>query len=279
MKDRKGLLVLVLVLGLVAGLSPAAFANPAVESLVDSTDEKVAERAAKALADLDEAAALDGEDKLDALEDAAKELSKIDSPLADQALTEIVDLARTMADEAIAAAAGSDADKLAKAEKYRARAEEKLAEGKPHYAIKYFAKALKYAQKAMKYGPAASGPIASTTIVGSGSGKWAEYAFTLLDIETGWIHSVTGSNQEGAAGFTGASNEGYLFVDGDRLQEHVSCSDAFGGGVGAKSDPSADSRWRVISAEIVKVKDGEVDKACHLAGLDIPVPDPDDFSA
>ncbi|NNL48429.1 MAG: hypothetical protein HKO76_08690, partial [Acidimicrobiia bacterium] len=107
------------------------------------------------------------------------------------------------------------------------------------------------------------------------SGSWAEYTFRLWNLETGTMTVAWGTNQEGTLGYTGAGNEGYLQVGNELLQFHVSCSDAFTDGIGQKSDPAADSPWRVVDADIVKVKDGEIDKVCHLVGMPDPEPTPD----
>lgn len=102
--------------------------------------------------------------------------------------------------------------------------------------------------------------------------KWAQYTFWFVNIETG---ETTGglfgtSHASDPVGFSGNSNEGYLIVDGTQMQLHVSCSDVFLDGVGQKSDPTADSPWRVDRYEIAKFNHGELKSTCNYVGTPRP---------
>ena len=212
---------------------------------------------------------------------AAKELAKSDSH--DATAAELAAIAGMMAAGAIETAAGHDVTKASeKLAKGKAAADAKAIDeyGK---AWKEVAKVLKKAAKAAKEAAKAATEAAGerTKVEGSppggnSSGKYAVYTFHFVNLQTGDQLTVTGTNAPGTAGYTGKGNEGYLEVAGEIMQLHVSCSDAFTGGIGQKSDPSADSPWRVVDATIEKWKDGSLEKTCELVGLEMPGPDPDD---
>ncbi len=256
-----------------------------LHALLSSPDEEVAERAEKALDKLADATqdkywadenhlAKDGNKAIDKLKDVVKELEHvIYDARAAAALAAVVVVSERLAltELSDAIARNGEADEIRKAQEDLAKAELELAKGDFEDAIDKYKKAWEHAFKAEAeiVDPAISVDV---QVVGSGSGSWAEYTFRLWNLDTQSMIVVWGSNQEGTYGYTGASNEGYLQVGDDLLQFHVSCSDAFTDGIGQKSDPAESSPWRVVDADIVKVKDGEIDKVCHLVGMPDPEP-------
>ena len=225
----------------------------------------------------------DGKKAFDKMKKAAKKLNEAGAAsLVDELVAIAGDLAT--AEMATATAAGVSADRLGKAAEKMDKAAAAIAEGKPDKAIKESLKAWKEAAKSMK----------SDNGGGSG-GKYAAYEVEFvyaptMNTTTPTFITVSGSNEFGTTGYTGQGNEGYIFsrsftavdsfhgaslTDGfmQGMQLHVSCSDAFPGGYGAKSDPSGDANWLINTINIVKYDNGVVDKSCELdgAGLDVPV--------
>lgn len=206
---------------------------------------------------------------------AAKELAKADDPAAAAGLAQLLAMDQELATAAIAAAeaAGAEADKVDKARREYDKAAAKAAEGKPKDACEKLGRAWKEATKAEA--KAIEGAEGEGSEGGKDGGKYAAYTFRFWNRHTGEVVEVSATNAYGTPGHTGQGNEGYLWIGAERLQLHVSCSDAFPDGVGAKSDPQPESAWRVIEAHIAKVKDGQVEKVCDITGLiDPPVVDP-----
>jgi hypothetical protein len=258
-------------------------------------DDAVAKVRDKALEHLDKALdpgrwLADGsgvtDDKVfDGMEKAAKELAKISAPDAAWVVAGLVGVAEDLAAEAIAAAGAGGAD----VEKAQKAFDEAGAEEKNEKRIDKYAKAWKEAGKAVEKAAKASG--------GGGSGTFGDshvYDFTMVaadGVTSFVVHGTSGSN-EGylfhpgfgpddtymdeaaraaviaeavAAGVPGAA--GLDAASGGVIQVHVSCSDAFPDGFGAKSDPAVTAAWRVQSAHIVKG-----DKTCDVSGVGTPVP-------
>jgi hypothetical protein len=161
---------------------------------------------------------------------------------------------RDLAWAAIDAASAYDTEK---AMKHYDRGLEEMSD-RPDKAIDEFKKAWEYAMKAI----AKAAKESAKYTPGSG-GDGITYSFMFIHRETGEFLEVSGSSEK---------NEGFLYHDrfaatdtylGEAgvMQVHVSCSDAFPGGIGAKSDPAEDSQWLVAYADIDKGS-----KACHLIG-------------
>jgi hypothetical protein len=89
------------------------------------------------------------------------------------------------------------------------------------------------------------------------SGKFSMYSFTFVNGIT--IEGMSENNTAFLADAGGPSVQNPTGMD-----VHVSCSDKFPGGFGAKDGPVAgvDTAWQIESYSIKKVKDGKVDKTC-----------------
>ncbi len=234
-----------------------------------------------------------GKKAFDKDEKAIKELEKVGG--LDAFIQRLVDIDRALA-EARMEAAPEGAD-LSKAEKELAKGAEELAKGKPDKAVERYGKAWKEAGKAKVDD---GGDVGASGVVGDapyGMGKYSVYEVVFVRADTvEWdepvFMTVSGHNEPGSAGDTGKGNEGFIFSnefgpadtflssslwptpDGGIMQLHVSCSDAFPDGVGAKSDPQPESRWRINTIHIIKYEDGTVVKECGLSGLDLPYTPP-----
>ena len=230
----------------------------------------------------------DGKKVFDQMKKAAKKLG--DHPAL---ASELASIATGLASNQMTTAADSGAD-LSKAGEKMAKAEAKMAEGKPENAIKELLKAWKEARKAKD-------KATGTSVVGgNGSGgKYAHYEIVFVRADTvSWetpvFMTLSATNEYGTPGHTGKGNEGYIFSpafsamdsfhsaslmhDGMQgMQLHVSCSDAFPGGYGAKSDPSIDSNWLINTATITKYKDGVAEKTCNVMGAGLPETTPTDL--
>ncbi len=212
---------------------------------------------------------------------AIRELQKVDDPAVDLIIDRIVAIDFDMARVAVDAAAAAGAD-TTKADRTMAKAAEAMADSDLSKAVDLYGRAWRHAARAKpaKPKPSKAGP--------SSGAKFSTYevVFVLADtVGTGTpdFLTVSGSNEPGTEGDTGRSTEGYLFSsefgpddtsldpslwpDGGIMQLHVSCSDVFPGGFGAKSDPAATSQWMVNSIHIVKYKDGVIEKECEVIGV------------
>ncbi|MDH3539221.1 MAG: hypothetical protein OEP52_04445 [Acidimicrobiia bacterium] len=173
---------------------------------------------------------------------------------------------RRMAEATIAAAvaAGASDSKIEEAYKELAKAEKELADGKPQDAIDKFKRAWETAFKAEAEAVKDSADGGAT-----GGGDYSVYTFWFIEhaVPGAVPFSVTGTNESGTYGYTGRNTEGYLQVRDEFMQLHVSCSDAFTGGTGDKSDPQESSKFRVVNYMISKYKDGTLDKTCNLTGV------------
>ncbi len=92
----------------------------------------------------------------------------------------------------------------------------------------------------------------------NGDGK--AYSFTFVNGIT-----ITGSGQDNTEFLP---NAGGTSVDNPTgMDVHISCSDKFPGGWGEKDGPEqgVDTAWQIASYEIIKFKDGKVDKRCGEA--------------
>ncbi len=215
---------------------------------------------------------------------AIRDLQKIDDPAVGALVLAIVEIDFQLVEAAIDAAAITGAD-TAKAGASMIKAEEALARGDIHKAVDALGKAWKDAVHAKPPKGSAAGS--------SSGGKYSVYDVVFVRTDTAGTASpvflsVSGSNEPGSAGDSGSGNEGYLFssefgpgetfldpalwptADGGIMQLHVSCSDVFPGGMGAKSDPAATSQWLVNSFHIVKYKDGVIEKECDVIGAGLP---------
>ncbi len=225
-----------------------------------------------------------GKKAFDAARKAIKKIQDVD-PDHDAIAALIAILSSLVDGEMIAAPSGSD---LSKATEKLGKADQKLAEGKPEKAAKELGKAWKEARKAAeKY----SAPTLLTLASGASGGSYSEYTVEFIHVSGDMSFIVSGTNAAGTQGYTGKGNEGFIFSPQfsandsfhgadlmwngmQGMQLHVSCSDAFPGGYGAKSDPDIFSEWLVNKITITKVKDGVVDKTCNLNGVGIDIPPP-----
>ncbi|NNF63487.1 MAG: hypothetical protein HKN07_04435 [Acidimicrobiia bacterium] len=164
-----------------------------------------------------------------------------------------------------ATAAGGDSEKIAKANEKMAKAAEKVAGDELEDAVDEYRRAWEEGEKAFD-------KIEDASAL---SGDWSEYTFYFVNLETGEeTGPLTGTSREDdPLGYTG-KNEGYLMVGDTLMQLHVSCSDAFVDGIGEKSDPAADSPWRVDSYTIDKYKKGEFSKSCDYVNTGTVTPPP-----
>ncbi|NNF70400.1 MAG: hypothetical protein HKN01_11575 [Acidimicrobiia bacterium] len=208
---------------------------------------------------------------LDALKKAAKELAKAGEkdPDLDTALVEeLVDTARTAALRALAAAEdrGAAAKDLEKVNEELAKATD---EEKADKAMDRYKKAWQRAVNAKAPGSSSDGGGSEG---GGDGGKYAAYTFHFIDLDTNEEMTISGHNAFGSDGYTGKSNEGFMYVNEKfgTIQLHVSCSDAFTDGTGDKSDPGEDTSLRVLWAEITKYDNGEINKECQISGLEDP---------
>ncbi len=182
----------------------------------------------------------------------------------DASIDALVTIDAALAGDAIEGAGADAATALDK----MAEAEEKLAAGDRAQAIDRYAEAWTAAGQADE----ASNDSQGSDSARRGALKWSEYTFWFVNIETG---EMTGplsgtSHPDDPLGYTGKSNEGYLAVGEELMQLHVSCSDAFPDGVGASSDPSLASPWRVDRYSITKFKEGREVTTCGLVGMERP---------
>jgi tetratricopeptide (TPR) repeat protein len=207
---------------------------------------------------------------------AAKELVKA-GQVGDAEM--LVDLLRSLAVAAMGDPAGE------KSAKHLAKGDEDLAKGKPDKAIDDYAKAWKYAMKAA--GAPGAGDIPDDVAGWLGfdfdgdaladfPGSGTVYTFQFFNTTTFATIVVSGWS-EGNEGFLNstffAATDTYTGTPG-QMQVHVSCSDAFAGGIGQKSDPEAGSQWLVDYAHIAKYKNGVPDKTCNLVGFDSGIQGP-----
>lgn len=201
------------------------------------------------------------------LREAIEKLTKagLDQTAVAETLSALVSEDRRLAEAMISAAetAGASGSKIEDARKEMTKAEKELADNKPDDAIDHFKKAW---EKAVKAEAEAS---KDSSTAGSGGGDYSVYTFWFIDTSdpARAPFAVTGTNESGTYGDTGRGNEGYLEVDGVKMQLHVSCSDAFTDGTGDKSDPTEASPFRVVNYTISKYKSGQLDKTCNLIGV------------
>ncbi|NNF64037.1 MAG: hypothetical protein HKN07_07225 [Acidimicrobiia bacterium] len=170
-----------------------------------------------------------------------------------------------------ARSAGADAKYLAKAIDHADDGDVERASGELDHAVSEYADAISYAAKARAKSGNGSTTTTSTTTTSTPpidgfKGKYSEYTFWFVNIESGeQTGPLSGSSHpDNALGWTGKANDGLLEVGGSVMSLHVSCSDVFSDGVGSKSDPAADSPWRVLRYSITKFSDGKADKSCDV---------------
>ena len=257
-------------------------------------DRKDDDKIHKALEDLAEAldpaywdgsGAVNDDDVFKALEKAVKELEKIKASDPSAIIDALVGAAAVLAQAAIDEAAAAGAD-TAKAVDEMAKAGKELAKGKPDKAIEHYGKAWKKADEHR-------GGSGIVTIPGAPAGRYSLYDVVFVRADTvNWPRpiflAVSGNNIPGTPGDTGSGNEGYVFhpafgptdtflspalwplPTGGIMQLHVSCSDAFPGGIGAKSDPQPTSTWLINHIAIRKMSNGVVAKDCNVSGVGLP---------
>jgi hypothetical protein len=131
-------------------------------SLLSTADTKTSKSLQKAIAKLDQALASDlwqadgnhltikGETAFHRLREAVKELVQIKNPPAGviQAITTLVTVSRTLAEQAISEAAGGDIELLTKAQKEMTKAQQDLTKNKPAEAMSHYEEAWEDAQQA-----------------------------------------------------------------------------------------------------------------------------------
>jgi hypothetical protein len=261
----------------------------------DKNDTEHLEKAVQAI--LKGMAADDAEKAFKQDAKAIKELEKVGMD-AKGFIMDLVAIDRDGAVEAIAAAeaAGADAKDLDKARDKLDKGDEKQQKGDLDKAVEYYGKAVKYAEKALEKAAKAPATSSMDPAVFDGDipiaeGKYSVYDVTFVRSDTVGSDNpvflrVSGFNAPGTPGDTGTGNEGFVFSDefvatdtflgqAGIMQLHVSCSDAFPGGIGAKSDPQPESQWLINTIQITKIKDGEVEKECGVIGRGLPEPEPE----
>lgn len=202
-------------------------------------------------------------DAVKKLRDALKQLEGPQHEAVVRVISAIVEADTQLALAMISAAQDAQAstDKIEDAWKEMGKAEEELADDKPHDAIEKLKKAW---EKAFK----AEADASKAAATGGDGGDYAAYTFWFVEYQLPGAtpFAATGSNRAGTEGYTGQGNEGFLRVRDEFMQLHVSCSDAFTDGTGDKSDPTEASKYRVVTARIAKYKDGVIDKECDING-------------